>query len=864
MDAIAQSHDGPPAGPEGAAAAEAAWLDSADGLVARIAQALSRLQAHPARSVVLLPYAQLMPLAARMWARARPDGFAPRFQTTMNWTRSLGPAGLGADDIRLDTALDSLTAQTLLERAGLRGHADVLVGRLVQAAHQLAPLAAACAPAERPAWAAAARPALGLQPESPVFALEAAMARIALEWAAASAYATDRLWALLDAGGAPDALVVLQGFQREPMTEALVRALGVRAAVLPLARAAARGQVLLHPARDAQDEAERAAACVLRHLAEGRQPVALAAVDRALTRRVRAMLGAGGVALRDETGWKLSTTRAAAHAMAALRACAWNAGSDAVLDWLKSAPALAGARLVAMEKALRRAGLGGDWQAWVAAVQREASPFADFAGDVARIEDWRGSLQSPRPLAEWLQALRTLLQAAGQWEALRVDEAGQKVIDALHLAEPAQAALAQALAGTAWATRRMAATAFIAWADQALEGASHVPAHPPREQVVILPLSQLLARPFTALVVPGCDEVRLPAAPEPPGEWSAQQRAALGLPTRETLAQAQRDAWDSALQVPAVDVLWRHGDDGGEPVLPSALVQAVQLQGAALGEDPRSPRVLEPTGTQRPLPAAPQLGVARLSASAYADLRQCPYRFFALRQLGLQEADELEVEVDKRDVGLWLHDVLKLFHEGLRDAPAAERAERAKRLNAAAEAARQARALGADEFLPFAAAWPQLREGYLDWLAAHEATGAAFARAEDWREQPLGPVTLIGQIDRIDTLADGAALVIDYKTEALSRTRERISQAGEDTQLPFYAALLPDDQLRAAYLNVSEREGSKIFAQDDVVTLRDALVQGILHDMARIAQGAVLPALGEGAACDYCAARGLCRKDFWT
>jgi ATP-dependent helicase/nuclease subunit B len=26
----------------------------------------------------------------------------------------------------------------------------------------------------------------------------------------------------------------------------------------------------------------------------------------------------------------------------------------------------------------------------------------------------------------------------------------------------------------------------------------------------------------------------------------------------------------------------------------------------------------------------------------------------------------------------------------------------------------------------------------------------------------------------------------------------------------------------------------------------------------------VLPAIGEGSACDYCAARGLCRKDFWS
>ncbi|MBK9236937.1 MAG: hypothetical protein IPO19_13330 [Rhodoferax sp.] len=39
-------------------------------------------------------------------------------------------------------------------------------------------------------------------------------------------------------------------------------------------------------------------------------PVALVALDRALTRRVRAMLEGGNLRLRDENGWKLSTTRA--------------------------------------------------------------------------------------------------------------------------------------------------------------------------------------------------------------------------------------------------------------------------------------------------------------------------------------------------------------------------------------------------------------------------------------------------------------------------------------------------------------------------------------------------------------------------
>jgi ATP-dependent helicase/nuclease subunit B len=47
------------------------------------------------------------------------------------------------------------------------------------------------------------------------------------------------------------------------------------------------------------------------------------------------------------------------------------------------------------------------------------------------------------------------------------------------------------------------------------------------------------------------------------------------------------------------------------------------------------------------------------------------------------------------------------------------------------------------------------------------------------------------------------------------------------------------------------------------VGLRDQLLESIASDMARIAVGAAMPALGEGKACDFCAARGLCRKDFW-
>ena len=107
-------------------------------------------------------------------------------------------------------------------------------------------------------------------------------------------------------------------------------------------------------------------------------------------------------------------------------------------------------------------------------------------------------------------------------------------------------------------------------------------------------------------------------------------------------------------------------------------------------------------------------------------------------------------------------------------------------------------------------------------------------------------------------------LLIDYKTEPRATTAQRIRDGAEDTQLAFYAALMADDTLAAAYVNLGEKEATRTYEQTDIVPLRDALIDGILHDMARIAVGAALPALGEGKACEYCAARGLCRKDFWA
>jgi len=590
------------------------------------------------------------------------------------------------------------------------------------------------------------------------------------------------------------------------------------------------------------------------------------ATDRLLTRRIRAMLAAQKIRIRDETGWKLSTTRAAAQLVVTLRAARWDASSDAVLDWLKNAPAFSPRTVQSLEKALRTAAVQS-WSGWSPqATPNQAAPSEVFAA-VQLANDLRASLQAARPLVQWLAAVRTLLQASGQWAGLQADAAGEKLIAALRLEEGAEAEFAP----LPQAARRLRLAEFSGWVGDALESASFVPDHPQDEQVVLLPLSQLLARPFAALVLPGCDEVRLAVSPEPPGAWTAAQREALGLPARAVLEAATRAAWANALHTPHTDVLWRQSDASGETLLASPLVQALWADGSGVSlpqaADPRVPRSLTPQPSQRPLPVGAALPIAKLSASAYEDLRRCPYRFFGLRQLGLQEVPELSGEVDKRDFGTWLHAVLKTFHEALNVAPAQSIPARVAMINVASEQVTRAMRLEPGEFLPFASAWPRVRDGYLDWLAGHEAAGGVFTQAESALELPLGPLTLIGTIDRIDNMpADGSgtALVIDYKTENATKTKQRIQQPLEDTQLAFYAALLPHDTLRAAYLNVGEKDGSLLVEQTEVVQARDALVHGILDDMQRIADGAVLAALGEGAACGFCAARGLCRKDWWT
>ena len=845
-----------------------------------IEQAIQAAGTRAQRTVVLVPFAQLMNAGRRAWSRSHTSGFAPRFESTRNWAHSLQPFAPSATDLSGDMARDSLAAASLIDQVAPR-RADaalrsVMVARLVEAARQLAPLAAAQPPDGRAAWAAAGREAaaVGLQ----ALQWESLVQSLALVWVGSSAFATDALWSPLAAPGVDaDLLLVLPGWHPDPLTDALLQHWDEQAQRLPAPVAPDRAHSAphLHPCDDAEDEAQRAAACVIAHLQSGRAPVGLVANDRVLTRRINAMLQAVGVAVQDETGWKLSTTRAAAQLMSLLRAAQPRARTDDVLDFLKQSPVWDAATVEGLEQ-WARANSVSRWHA----ARAEALNLCPVG-----LRDLLDGLQTARPLGGWLQSLAVALDAAGLLALLREDGAGQQVLQSLRL-EPGNvseiALLHEALAASSSGNAgvpRLSLAAFTAWVRDVLEGASFAPRIAAEAEVITLPLAQLLGRELAAVVMPGCDEAQLSPSPEPPGHWSAPQREALGLPSRERLAEAAALAWHGALRQPQIDLLWRT-QARGEAVLSSPWVQALWSAGAETpnaAPDPRPQRALTAQPQSRPQPVAGDLLPHALSASAYQDLRDCPYRFFALRQLRLQDAPELEAEPDQRDLGNWLHAVLRAFHEQRGDKRPGLGADRAA-LDTLAEQTTQAMGLNAGEggagFLPFQAQWPALREGYLAWLAGFEApaqgAGPRFERAEAALTLPLGDQTLLGKLDRIDsqTSPEGSiAIVIDYKTESRDTTKNRINEPLEDTQLAFYAALMPTENLRAAYLSITDTRAEPaavLLEQSQILLARDQLLQGLAHDMSRLAAGAPMPALGEGRVCDFCAARGLCRKDHWS
>jgi len=834
-----------------------AWLDE-QGLAVRDA-------------VVLLPFAQQLAPARRAFGRL--GGWQPRLETTHSLAAAFGPNTLAqAGQISLDPAVDALTAQALLDGQSwaqdLRRRDErafrVGVGRLVELAHALLRAAGQRSPRHRDAFWVQARGVMSAA--TGPGGVERALALVALEWAASDGRQppTDALFAL-----SPSAWIVVQAGGPDALADALLCGTAVPAlkivADVDLDRAHALGAIEESCCSDFEDLAQRSASAVLQHLAAGRAPVALVAQDRVLVRRVRALLERRGLPMQDETGWTLATTPPAAQLMALLRAASGRASLDDLLAWLKTGLArelrerAGDAGLAQLEACFRTRGWRRPQSVREAELKPEAARLWTAARELlARLQ--RGPAR--RPLLEWIESLRDLLRASGGETALREMDAGEELLDALWLSRSPWpgSAHAHTLQGTALREHE-----FLAWIDESLEAQQFVPASAEAAQLIITPMARAMLRPFKAVVLPGADAAGLSLSAKQPALLSDTQAQAIGLPSLEQQRAAMAFAFAQLLRAPALTLL-RRTALGSEPLPPSPLLQRLSMSLLRAGQphisgwqDQRPLREIEPLETGMAQADTAGMLPARLSASSVEALRNCPYQFFGRVMLGLREPQELETEIDKREYGNWLHSVLHRFHTARQEGTACDDASLLR------EAAAAEPAPSAEEFLPFAAGFDSFAQRYLDWLAKTEAQGQRYLMGEAALSvEPfgeLGGLKLEGRLDRVDEAQQGPVL-IDYKTGSAQGLEERVAEPLEDTQLAVYAVLRPAH--KAGYLALDDKDGITFIEHKDVNESAAALVVGLGEDLKAMRDGASLPALGEGSACDFCTMRGLCRKDDWT
>lgn len=619
----------------------------------------------------------------------------------------------------------------------------------------------------------------------------------------------------------------------------------------------------LHAAGNLEAEAVFGAQTIIDWLQAGKNSIAIVAQDRVVARRIRALLERAQIYVADETGWKLSTTRAAAALAAWFDLIAARGDTISLLDFLKSPFVLADVddkaeQVMAVEVALRRANVLGAWEV----VDEALTALPSAQQWIRRLAQQAAGFGGRKTLCEWIGITHQAFAALGMQDALRADAAGLQVMQLLQSIAQDCAQVGHDFSFPEW-------RAFL---NLQLESTAFVPDNRDR-RVVMLPLNGARLRAFDAVLMVGADADHLPSQPTETLFFANAVRRELGLATRESLQRQQLRDFTELLSANEDVVLSWQAHKDGEPNPLSPWLARLQLCLAQTGfaglpdhAADIAPRSLVPMPGGMPAPDAAQLLPKRLSASGYNSLVACPYQFFATRMLGLSGIDELSDMPEKRDYGDWLHQILAIFHQALQDGAVAL-PDRAALLLEISDRVfgrtldKSAAALG------YYARWQKAMPAYLEWVAEREKQGWRFMFGEEHLEKTLhwadGEIILHGYVDRMDENQAGERAVLDYKSTNQAALNKKIAQ-GEDHQLPFYGLLSEQPLVSAMYVPLeASRDRIKEVEAPDYDVWQQSLGRQIASSMQAIAHGAPLPATGPESVCQYCDVRGLCRKGAW-
>ncbi len=631
--------------------------------------------------------------------------------------------------------------------------------------------------------------------------------------------------------------------------------------------AAKTGVPRFFAANSLEQEARAAAMQVRLWLSEGKQNIAVVVQDRVVARRLRALLERAEVLVADETGWTFATLSVSTVLDRWLTALQSDFYHHDLLDLLKSPFIFADmpaserkATVYQLEQLLRKHGVVAGLENFIALSGSDPA----LHQPLSRLRQATDLLDrnKKRSLSEWLGALRRTLDALGIATGLQQDDAGQQLLHALD----------------AWHRElkddggRYAFTEWRRWLAQQLDTETY------RDTGIDSPVcfTHLAAtrwRAFDAVLLLGCDADHLPGMVDG-GRWfNDAVRAALNLPTRGRRAARQRDDLHALLALnDCVLATWQKEQDG-EARLLSPFLQILRdenqrAHGAELTETglPDYLGAEDAHSVSLPPAARPEPGVPAealpesISVSAYNSLVACPYQFHARYILRLNELDEVQEAIEKRDYGERVHDILRRFHERYPQVSAHPRGEMETVLRQISETVFSD--LLAQDFAARAwlERWYKSLPAYLEWQTGNEAQGWRYAAAESDLDLKLDGISLRGRIDRIDR-KEGERMVLDYKTQSDQVLSKKLKEPGEDVQLACYA--YAQQASEAAFVSIENGRVKTVALPDDVAQLAQLTVERLESVASRIRAGAALPANGIDQACVYCEMRGVCRKGMW-
>lgn len=839
----------------------------------RIAQRI--LAAHPAPDLrgitILLPnYHAAQPLAqALMRVAQRPALLLPQMVTLNAWAQGVPPdMPVAADSQRGAMLYQQLRKSKWFEQADLWGMTQELLklfDELTHSLHELPGDAEAFAAVVQQAYQARQNSTLQLEARL-VFELWHAM-QAGAELDAARLYQR-QLAALAQQAARP--LYVLRTSDWEVLEQRFLDEYAQRAAVtvFDLRQMEAHAATpLFFAATSLEQEARAAAMQVRRWLAAGKRDIAIVAQDRVVARRMRALLERAEVLVADETGWTFATLSVSTVLDRWLTSLQSDFYHRDLLDLLKSpfifADLTASERKSAvyqLEQLLRKQGI-------VAGLEK----FIELAGHETLLQQLLVRLRQAallleqnrkKTLAGWLVALQASLQVLGVDTGLRQDDAGQQLLHALETWRQELAADQGSYRYAEWRRWLARQLDLQTYRDSSIDSA-----------VRFTHLAATRWRAFDAVLLLGCDADHLPGATDG-GRWfNDAVRAALDLPTRGTHAARQYDDLLALLALnDCVLATWQQ-DKNGEHGLLSPYLQLLRDEYQRTHGDDRSERELlallaaeDVYRVELPQAVQPAPGVAaeavpaKVSISAYNSLVACPYQFHARYILRLNELDEVQEAIEKRDYGERVHSILQRFHEQYpqvagHDAAEMEAALRWISEDVFADLLQQDFAARA-----WLARWYRSLPAYLEWQAESEAQGWHYAEAESAFALELDGVLVRGRIDRLD-VREQEIRVLDYKTQSDQVLRNKLREPGEDVQLACYA--YAHETGDASFVSIESGKVKEVAPEQDIAQLAQLNAERLVQVMKRIRGGAGLPANGIDQSCMHCEMRGVCRKGEW-